>query len=78
MRIFVAAAICNVILAVSLFLLLRCWSSSIFGAPMTIRRVCRAYPRRAAIGLAFGRLFEHSKLKLDSVQNQASVIYSLI
>ena len=32
MRVFVAAAICNVILAVSLFLLLRRWLSSIFGA----------------------------------------------
>jgi MFS family permease len=32
LRIFVAAAICNVILAVSLLLVLRGWSSSIFGA----------------------------------------------
>ena len=32
LRIFVAAAICNVILAVSLLLVLRRWSSSIFGA----------------------------------------------
>jgi hypothetical protein len=32
---------------------------------------------RAAIGLGVATL-EHSKLKLDSIQNQASVIYSLI
>jgi hypothetical protein len=50
LRIFVAAAICNVILAVNLFLLLRRGLSSTLGAPMTMRQVdaARTEPRSDA------------------------------
>ena len=50
LRIFVAAAICNMILAVSLFLLLRRRLSSILGAPMMIGQVdaVHAEPRSDA------------------------------
>ena len=49
LRIFVAAAICNVILAVSLFLVVAGRLSPIFGAPMTMRQeAVRAEPRSDA------------------------------
>jgi hypothetical protein len=50
MRVFVAAAICNVILAVSLFLLLRRRFSSILGIPMTMSQLeaAGAEPRSGA------------------------------